>query len=102
VADRTARFFEDAKVELLNGVAYYNQRTPGAGERLLEDVLQTAGKICEDPERYPVDPDDGYRRWRCVVFPYSLRYDIARDGNIDIVAVAHDKRAPGYFGGRTK
>jgi len=43
--------------------------------------------------------EDGYR-WRCVVFPYSLRYDIARDGNIDIVAVAHDKRAPGYFARR--
>jgi hypothetical protein len=101
VADRTARFFEDAKIELLDGVAYYNQRTRGAGERLLEDVFETADEISGDPERYPVE-DDGYRRWRCVVFPYSLRYDIARDGNIDIVAVAHDKRAPGYFRGRTK
>ena len=101
MADRITRFLDEAKVELVNGVAYYDQRTPGAGERLLEDALQTADKICEDPERYPVE-DDGYRRWRCVVFPYSLRYDIARDGNIDIVAVAHDKRAPGYFKGRTK
>ena len=101
MADRTARFLEEAKVELVDAVGHYNQRTVGAGGRLLEDVLETAGRICENPERYPVE-DDGYRRWRCVVFPYSLRYDIARDGNIDIVAVAHDKRAPGYFRGRTK
>ena len=101
MAVRTARFFEEAKIELLNAVAHYNERTPGAGERLLEDVFETADEICGDPERYPAE-DDGYRRWRCIVFPYSLRYDVARDGNVDIVAVAHDRRAPGYFSRRTK
>jgi plasmid stabilization system protein ParE len=101
VADRIARFLEDAKAELLDALAYYNHRTAGAGDRLLEDVLATADRICEAPFRWPVE-DDGYRRWRLLVFPYSLRYDIATDENIDIVAVAHDKREPGYFRGRAK
>ena len=65
MADRIAHFLEDAKAELLDALAYYNRRTPGAGDRL-------------------------------------LRYGIATDGNIDIVAVAHAKRRPGYFKGRTK
>ena len=101
MADRIARFFEDADAELLEALAYYNGRTPGAGVRLLEDILATADDICADPQRYPVE-NDSYRRWRLLVFPYSLRYDIAADGNIDIVAVAHDRRRPGYFRGRTK
>jgi plasmid stabilization system protein ParE len=101
VADRVARFVEDAKLELLDALAYYNGRTPGAGDRFLDEVLDTADRICEAPERYPVE-DDGYRRWRLVVFPYSLRYEIAANGNIDIVAVAHARRRPGYFRGRRK
>jgi plasmid stabilization system protein ParE len=96
VADRVARFLEDAKAEILDALAHYNQRTPGAGDRLLEDVLETADRICEAPLRFPVE-DDGYRRWRLLVFPYVLRYDIAPDGDIDIIAVAHAKREPGTF-----
>jgi hypothetical protein len=40
-------------------------------------------------------------RWRLLVFPYALRYEVAAAGNIDIVAVAHAKREPGYFRART-
>lgn len=101
MADRVARFLEEAKAELLGALSHYNQRTPGAGDRLLEDVLAAADRICEDPFRYPVEPD-GYRRWRLLVFPYTLRYEIAAGGDIDIVAVAHARRRPGYFTGRTK
>lgn len=101
MADRVARFLEEAKAELFDALAHYNRRTPGAGERLLEDVLETADRICEAPLRWPVE-EDGYRRGRLLVFPYALRYGVAADGNIDIVAVAHDRREPGYFRGRTK
>lgn len=61
MADRLVRFLEEAKAELFDALAYYNQRTPGADDRLLEDVLQTADRICEAPLRWPVE-DDGYRR----------------------------------------
>ena len=101
MADRLVRFLEEARAELFDALAYYNQRTPGAGDRLFEDVLETADRICEAPLRWPIE-DDGYRRCRLLVFPYALRYDVATNGNIDIVAVAHDKREPGYFRGRTK
>jgi plasmid stabilization system protein ParE len=99
VADKIPRFLEDAKLELFEALQHYRLRTPGAADRLLEDVLETTDRIREAPLRWPVEAD-GYRRWRCVVFPYSLRYDVVPDGNIDIVAVAHDKREPGYFKGR--
>ena len=101
MADKLVRFLEEAKAELLDALGYYNGRTPGAGDRLLEDVLETADRICETPLRWPIE-DDGYRRWRLLVFPYTLRYEVAADGNIDIVAVAHAKREPGYFHGRTR
>lgn len=101
MADRVVRFLEEAKTELLDALAYYNRRTPGAGDRLLADVFEAADRICEAPLRWPVE-DDGYRGCRLLVFPYTLRYDIAAHGNIDVVAVAHDKREPGYFRGRTK
>ncbi len=103
MADRVARFLEEAKAELFDALAYYNRRTPGAGERLLEDVFETVDRICEAPLRWPVE-EDGYRRGRLLVFPYALRYDVTADGNVDVdvVAVAHDKREPGYFRGRTK
>ena len=101
MAGRTARFLEEAKAELLDALAYYNQRTRGAGDRLLEDVLATAERICEAPDRWPIE-NDGYRRWRLLVFPYSLRYGVAADGSVEIVAVAHAKREPGYFRGRAK
>jgi hypothetical protein len=80
VADRVAHFVEEAKAELVDALAHHNRRTPGAGDPLLEDVLVTADRICEDPSPWPVE-SDGYL-----------------DGNIDIVAVA---RRAGYLG-RTK
>lgn len=85
MADRIARFVEEADAELLDALAYYNERTPGAGDRLLEDVLTTASSICEDPERYPIEAD-GYSQWRCLVFPHSVRYQFATDGHVDVVA----------------
>jgi len=40
------------------------------------------------------------RRWVCERFPYAVVYHVATDGAIRVLAVAHHRRRPGYWGSR--
>ena len=43
----------------------------------------------------------GLRRCRLVVFPYGLIYRVRAD-SVEIIAVAHDSRRPGYWRDRLR
>ena len=74
---------------------WYSRRDPQAGARFLQEYRHAVAAIAAGPERWP--------RWlsarRCTFrrFPYSLVYHVASDGEVEILAVAHDRRRPGYW-----
>ena len=68
----------------------------GLGEALEEEVRSAVGMILEFPEASPVVTPEGARRKNLRRFPYSFYYVIEPDV-IRIMAVAHQRRLPGYW-----
>jgi plasmid stabilization system protein ParE len=80
-------------------VEYYQERVPDLGGELVEEVERAVEEIASFPEigsPYLADT----RRVLVRRFPYSVVYQVRPDG-IVILAVAHQKRKPGYWWGRS-
>ena len=88
-------FHEDTRAELAEASHYYEDRVPGLGQALIDDVEKAASEILEHPnacERV----SKNLRRKVIKRFPYSLIYAVETD-RIRIMAVAHNKRRPEYW-----
>ena len=88
-------FHEEAKAEFLEAVRYYEDRVPGLGHALIDDVEQALREIPDSPSACPTI-GAGIRRRILRKFPYSLLY-VEEPGRIRILAVAHHRRRPGYW-----
>jgi len=88
-------FHPEAAQEFAAEVLFYKERGRGLGQRFAQEVRMAIQKALATPERWRVIEDD-VRRCRVRVFPHSVLYTIEPD-NILIIAIAHDKRQPGYW-----
>ena len=87
----------EAADELVEAVAWYEERRPGLGAAFFSAVDAGMARVCEDPvlaPRWPGMPR--YRRWVLRQFPYVLVYELRLE-EIEFVAIAHAKRRPGYW-----
>ena len=89
-------FRPEAARELSADVRYYDEKYPGRGQRFAEAVERTLALIMEFPLAFPVLYDPDIRSAKVVRFPYRIVYVVVAS-NIDVVAVAHAKRRPGYW-----
>jgi toxin ParE1/3/4 len=89
-------FRPSAARELAADVRYYNERYAGRGQRFAEAVERTLSLIVEFPLAFPVLYAPDIRSAKVARFPYRVVYVIV-GSNIDVVAVAHTKRRPGYW-----
>lgn len=97
----SAILFElDAADDLAAAAAWYEERTPAAGLRLILAVHETVRRITEHPSAYPLVPRVaralGVRRALVRVFPYAVIFRV-RGEEIRIIAIAHTKRRPRYW-----
>ena len=98
---RALRIAAPATQELAEAVRWYETQRQGLGAELLDAVTRTADLIQAHPELgASVTSDDRARRLPVRRFPYQLVY-LLRDSEIVIIAVAHTKRRPGYWQGRS-
>lgn len=88
-------FDPEAQAEFLAAVQYYEDCQHGLGRRFRHVVEFAIQKIVETPFRYRVLKAP-FRRHLLSKFPYSIIYSIEPD-HIRIIAVAHNKRKPGYW-----
>lgn len=93
-------FHPEAGREFEEAVQYYRPRGRKLGERFAAEVKAVIQKMVENPERWRVLEAE-VRRCVVRVFPYSVLYSIESDF-ILILAIAHHKRAPGYWRGRLR
>jgi plasmid stabilization system protein ParE len=91
----TVLYHEAAEQELLHAVGYLEMRAKGLGRRLLADVRKAEDRMTRFPESAP-EIVPGIRRLLLQKFPYSLFYTI-ENGDLLILAVAHQRRRPGYW-----
>ncbi|KAF0220519.1 MAG: plasmid stabilization [Geobacteraceae bacterium] len=91
-------FHEEADAEVRDAARYYEERAPDLGLSFLADVEEAVEEIQENPEAFPLVGEEIHRK---IVrhFPYNLLYVIEPD-RIRIIAAAHQKRRPRYWGHR--
>jgi plasmid stabilization system protein ParE len=89
----------EALEEIRDSAAFYEERQIGLGRRFLKALDDAILKIRSSPLSYQ-KIDDETRKCRLHRFPYGIIYRL-KGGNIEIVAVMHLKRRPGYWKSRT-
>lgn len=88
-------FHPEALLEFEKAVGFYKQRGRMLGQRFAYEVRAVIARIDATPDRWLVLEQD-VRLCRARVFPYAVLYTIEPDF-ILIVAIAHNKRRPGYW-----
>jgi plasmid stabilization system protein ParE len=91
----TVRFLVEAADDLEEGFHIYEQREPGVGRRLIDEVSSCIERIVEAPQQWQQTLKN-CRRCRVHQFPYDVVYQL-RKHEILIVAVMQLNRRPGYW-----
>jgi toxin ParE1/3/4 len=103
-AERQLHLLTPARVELVDAARRYEQEREGLGDAFLKQMDRAVAIILAAPERWPlargVSILRGARRYPVHRFPYGVIYRLIGDGTVEIVAIAHNKRRPGYWGSR--
>ena len=90
-----ARFYQAARADLRDAVAYYNRQRAGLGVEFREEVRAAVQRILDQPEAWqPLS--DGLRQLRLHRFPYGIVYELM-PGEVQILAVAHLQREPEHW-----
>lgn len=88
-------FHPEALSEFRDAVRYLKVRSYNVAVRFDSQIRTTIQGIVKTPERWR-ELETGIRRCLVDVFPYSIIYSI-EPKFVLIIAVAHAKRAPGYW-----
>ena len=88
-------FFEGASDEAEEARRWYRERSEAAETAFLIELDHAVAVVVEAPNRWPKHIA-GTRRYVFPTFPYSLVYFIENQV-LHVVAVAHEKRRPGYW-----
>lgn len=94
------RFFEEALDEAEHERKWYRERSPSAETSFLRELDHAVEIVSEAPHRWPRYLA-GTRRYVFRRFPFSLIYFV-EDDVIMIVAIANDRKRPGYWRGRLR
>jgi toxin ParE1/3/4 len=84
-----------ARAEVAEAVDWYSARSVIAASAFVHEVDLVLKQAAETPERWPRGAL-GTRRLIFPRFPFVLIYR-ARPGLIEVVAIAHQRRRPGYW-----
>ena len=86
-----------ALAEFEAAAQWYEAKRPGLGLDFVDRVEAQLLLIGEQPNRFPRwEEDSRYRKAKVTRFPYVLFY-LERGDVVHVVAVAHGRRAPGYW-----
>jgi plasmid stabilization system protein ParE len=87
---------EEAAAEYDAAFDWYLQRSPDAALKLDAEFGRALAEIAQAPQRWASGPHHT-RRFLLRRFPFLLIYRERAGGNLQIVAVAHTSRRPGYW-----
>lgn len=89
-------FHDEAGSEYDAAFDWYFQRSPDAALKFDGEVDRAIEEILKAPRRWAIGP---YRTRRFLLrrFPFILIYQERSSGNIQIIAVAHASRKPGFW-----
>ena len=85
----------EAVAEVRAATQWYRERSDLAADAFLAELDRAVEKIAENPEMYP-HYVRGTRRYFLQRFPFYLVYRQV-DEKLEIIAIAHGRRKPGYW-----
>jgi len=88
-------FHPSAAEEVEATKRWYLDRSEDAAAQFEDELSSVVDQIAEDPNVWP-ERTTGVRQRPMRVFPFLIVYRIAR-GVIEVVAIAHGSRRPGYW-----
>ena len=90
----------EADRELTEGAVYYaHEATAELGLAFIEEFERSLDLLCTQPQLGALWRNDR-RRFPLRRFPYSIIYYLKGD-ELRVIALAHHRRRPGYWAGRT-
>jgi plasmid stabilization system protein ParE len=91
-------FHDEARREFRESARYYELQKDGLGSRFVDAVRDAITRIRSHPQLYrEIEP--GVRQCRTPRFPYGIIYRV-RNSTVEILAVMHLHRKPGYWKSR--
>ena len=90
------QFHPEAESEHLETIAYYEARQPGLGASYFIEFESILERVCESPNRYPIEGQPDIRHVMLIRFPYTILFRES-DGIVQVLAVAHHRRRPLYW-----
>lgn len=91
-------FHPEASEEVVGIKRWYLERSTEAASRFDEDLNTAVARILEDPLRWR-ERSRGIRHYVMHRFPFYLAYRVV-GAVVQVVAVAHGRRKPGYWRSR--
>lgn len=86
-----------AKQDIRDAFDYYeNEAGIEIARRFRDSIRVGMARVREAPERWPIFNEEGERHHVIQKFPYLIIYSV-RGATIVVFAVAHTRRAPGYY-----
>jgi len=95
VANLPVRVHPLAADELEAARRWYHERNPEASAAFLAGIDSAILAVTEAPQRWP-RIHVKYRRYIMRNFPFSVVY-LTLPASIEVIAVAHHRRRPGYW-----
>ncbi len=97
---RELQVLREAAEEIDEAFEWYYQRSPSVADRFTDALQEALESIAARPSRWsPIPGYIGTRRCPVRKFPYYVVFR-KRESGLEVVAVAHQKRKPGYWAGR--
>ena len=89
------RLHPEAAKELTHSVKWYFEQNQSAAANFMNEIDRCISKIIKSPEIFP-QYFYGSQRAILKTFPYAIIFRLIVD-RVDIIAIAHSKRRPGYW-----
>ena len=89
------RWHGEARAEVDATAAFYKDKRPGLANHFLDSLEEALHRIQRHPQAYR-KVEGEIRKCRVPHFPCGVIYR-ARSGVIEIIAIMHLRRAPGYW-----
>ena len=90
-----------ARDDYLESLDWYLDRRVRVAQRFQEEFANSLNRIAAHPELAAAD-SEGIRWTKMEPFPHLVYYRLKDDKTIQVLAVAHTRRRPGYWRNRAK
>lgn len=96
----TLHWHSEAQIEFEEAAIYYEEQVEGLGERFVTRIEAAAARVLTNP-LMPRCFDGECRKVKTDKFPYLIIYRVKNE-ELQILAIAHTSRRPGYWKERAK